>query len=713
MSRQAAGVGPGDAARRVLEELVGNLPGGEQRQGQLDMCGAVAEALSDGGHLVVEAGTGVGKSLAYLVPVVLSGSRVVIATARRPLQDQLIRKDIPVVAAGLPGDVEAAALKGRSNYLCLAKLAETTGEGDGAQGQLEVDVDARRRPALRALAEWARTTEAGDLAEAPVPIDAGLRSLVTVSARECPGKAHCDYGDGCLAERALERARQARIVVTNMDLYCLDMGIGGGLLGEHDAVVFDEAHELEAVASRSLGVELSGRRLGWLAGQVRRLLTAGAEEPGRLEVAGERFDAALETLAGTRVDVSGPSLASAIAAADEVVGAVVEVLRRIPARERRDGRRDRCLQAASSLLEDVRRARTPGELDVAWVPDSGPPVLYVAPVDVGPDLRRLIFAHRTAVLTSATLSVGGTVAPLAHRLGLGGEEPFRELRVGSPFDYRGHARLYVPTHLPDPRQFPKSFDDAAIEELAALVDAAGGRTLALFTSHRMLRKAAEALRERFPWKVHVQDGPPEPGLVERFREDESSCLLATMGYWQGVDVPGRSLSLVVIDRLPFPSPKDPLLEAKRDLMRAAGEDPFETVDLPIAATLLAQGAGRLVRTAGDQGVVAVLDRRLATARYRRALLESLPPMRRTIDRTDVLAALSALADGRDLPVAPPRPGTPLAPEIGMRVGSGTITEVLPHAAVVELDGGDVTVVPWGRAVVHEGTPRTLSRPDDR
>ncbi|MGH9226029.1 MAG: ATP-dependent DNA helicase, partial [Acidimicrobiales bacterium] len=447
-----------------------------------------------------------------------------------------------------------------------------------------------------------------------------------------------------------------------------------------------------------------------------------------------QLEAALTPAAGGRTDVTDESIAPAMAAADEAVNAVVEVLRKIPAKERRDGRRDRCLQAASSLLEDVRRARVPRAHDVAWVPEVGPATLLVAPVDVGPELARLVFRRRTAILTSATLSVGGTVAPLARRLGLradllaGGDEeaepggdraPFRELRVGSPFDYRAHAVLYCPVHLPDPRQMPKSFDDAALEELAALVQAAGGRTLALFTSHRMLRKAAEALRDRFPWKVHVQDGPPEPGLIERFRDDETSCLLATMGYWQGVDVPGRSLSLVVIDRLPFASPKDPLLEARRELSRAAGEDSFDTVDLPLAATLLAQGAGRLIRTADDRGVVTVLDRRLAKARYRHALLDSLPPMRRSIDGAEVRAMLTALAEGREPPAPRPvvRAGTPVPARVGLAVSlgddprSGSVTELLAQGAVVELSGGEVVIVPWGRPVVHEGARRPLVAPE--
>jgi ATP-dependent DNA helicase DinG len=715
-------------ARQALASMVSRLPGGERRDAQLDMCEAVAEALAGRRHLVVEAGTGVGKSLAYLVAAVLSEQRVVIATARKPLQDQLIRKDIPFVASVLPGARDAAVLKGRSNYLCRAKLAEATG---GDQGQLVFD---SRRPSFLELASWAETAGAGDLADAPVPVDRGLRALITVGTTECPGARSCAHGEACLAERALERAREAQLVVTNMDLYCLDAAIGGGLLGEHDAVVFDEAHELESIATRTFGLDIGRRRFGWLAGQLRGLLVAGSDEPPRLDRAGESLNAVFQPVAGQRVDVTDPSIAPALAAADEVVSAVVEVLRKLAADEHRDGRRDRCLQAASHLLEDVRAARAPREGQVAWVPEGEEAVLNLAPVDVGPALARLAFGKRTAVLTSATLSVGGTVAPLAYRVGLrdglltddaadGGGPPYRELRVGSPFDYRAQALLYCPVHLPDPRQMPRSFDAAALDELAGLVEAAGGRALALFTSHRMLRLAADALRDRFPWPVLVQDGPPEPGLIERFRDDEQSCLLATMGYWQGVDVPGRSLSVVVIDRLPFASPRDPLLEARREAARLAGQDPFEAVDLPLAATLLAQGAGRLVRSATDRGVVAVLDRRLAKARYRHALLDALPPMRRTVDGDEARAYLAAIADGRvPTPVdrRPRRPAPSAAPEplpaaVGVELtltarGTGRVVELLGHGAVVELARGDIAVVPWGEVVTREGRSYVLATP---
>ncbi len=659
----------GAAARRALEEIVFRLPGGERRDGQLEMCEAVADAIDGEGHLVVEAGTGVGKSLAYLVAAVLSGRRVVVATARKPLQDQLIRKDIPFLASCLPGAVDAAVLKGRSNYLCLAKLAE--GGGDAAQGTLIADQPERRR-ALLALAEWAAVTGSGDLADAPFPIDAGTRALVTVGAQECPGARQCHHGDGCLADRALEEARAARLVVTNMDLYCLDMAIGGALLGEHEAVVIDEAHELEAVASRTLGLEVGRRRLGWLAAQLRGLLVAGTTEPAALDRAGESLHAALQPLSGRRIDPGHESVAGALAAADEAVAGALEVLRKVPSTSgaEADGRRLRCLQAASSLLADLRSVRAPRDGQVAWVPESGDAPLAMAPVDVGPTLARLIHARRTTILTSATLSVGGSLEPLSRRLGLrpellGAGDPgahpddpdeedppapsppvaVRHLRVASPFDYRRQALLYCAGHLPDPRRQAAAFDAAAIEELASLAEAAGGRTLALFTTHRMLRAAAAALRDRLPWTVLVQDGPPQPGLVERFRDDEQACLLATMGYWQGVDVVGPSLTLVVIDRLPFPPLRDPLLEARRDAARAAGLTPFETVDLPAAATLLAQGAGRLIRSTADRGVVAVLDRRLAVAPYRPALLGSLPPLRRTLDGAEVRRFLAARAAG--------------------------------------------------------------------
>jgi ATP-dependent DNA helicase DinG len=677
------------------------------------MCEAVAEAIAKGEHLVVEAGTGVGKSLAYLVAAVLSHKRVVVATARKPLQDQLIRKDIPFLAAALPGQVDAAVLKGRSNYLCLAKLHEA---GGGPQGELLGD---GRRQVVGRLAEWAERTDSGDLADAPITLDGGLRSLVTVGARECPGAAACAHGEACLAERALARARDAELVVTNIDLYCLDVAIGGGLLGEHDAVVIDEAHELEAIASRTFGLELGRRRLGWLAGQLRGVLVPDADEPRRLDQAGERLASAFAPLVGQRVEVASESLAAALTAADDAVSGAIEVLRKLSGKGDRDGRRERCLQAASSLQTDIRAARAPKPGEVAWVPDGDEPVLNIAPVDVGPSLADLIFRRRTTVLTSATLSVGGSLRPMAERLGLRaglleGQAAFRELRVESPFPYRRHAFLYVAAHLPEPRH--PDFDDAALEEIAELVEAAGGRTLALFTSHRMLRLAAEALTHRFAWKVLVQDGPPQPGLVEQFREDEQACLLATMGFWQGIDVPGPALNLVVIDRLPFTPPGDPLMDARREAARLARRNPFEAVDLPLAATQLAQGAGRLIRSATDRGVVAVLDRRLAKAGYRTVLLESLPPMRRTIDPQEVRSFLAALARERADPEAelteipPPVLGFPA--EVGLSLvlaggRPGQVVELLPHGAVVELDDGNITVVRWGQPVTHDGRRRPL------
>lgn len=644
--------GAADDARRALEAIVARLPAGEARPGQLEMCSAVAEALAGGRHLVVEAGTGVGKSLAYLVPAVLSGRRVVVATARKPLQDQLIRKDIPFLDAALPGKVDAAVLKGRSNYLCLAKLDEALGGGDG-QAQLSGLGNRRLRAALERLRDWADATPSGDLAEAPVAVDAALAGLVTVSARECPGAAHCPRGDDCLAVHAVERARQARLVVTNIDLYCFDAAARGGVLGEHDAVVIDEAHELEAVATRTFGLELGRRRLVWLAGQLRSLLTRGADEPARVEAAGDQLEDALAGFAGREVEAGTAPVAAALVAADAAVAQALEVVRRLPASADRTGaRRPRVLQAASSLLGDLRGAQAPRDGDVAWVPDGDDPVLRVAPVDVGPTLDEFVYTRHTAVLTSATLSVGGDVEPLAQRLGLRAPGGHTALRVASPFRYREQARLYCARHLPDPRR--SGFDEAALAELGGLVEAAGGRTLALFTSHRMLRLAAERLRDRFAWPVLVQEGAPTPALLEQFRDDERACLLATMGFWQGVDVPGPSLSLVAMDRLPFPSPRDPLLAARRRAAEQDGQPAFEAVDLPIAATLLAQGAGRLIRTTTDRGVVAVLDRRLAVARYRPALLASLPPMHRTVDGDEVRRFLSSLAAERP-PAGNPAP----------------------------------------------------------
>ena len=739
MSGPDAGTSPdrpaGGPAVDALRTVAGALPaGGESRPGQEAMAEAVAEAIDRRRHLVVQAGTGTGKSLAYLVPAALSGETVVVATATKALQDQLADKDLPLIAATVAGDLSFAVLKGRSNYLCRQRVAEVGGRGgqldlDGSATPPEDGATSRAGSAtdsladqVRSLVAWADDTATGDRAELAFEPHPRAWAMVSTTARECPGAFRCPAGRDCFAEQARARAAEADVIVVNTHLYGAHLASGGAVLPEHRVVVFDEAHELEDVLTESLGVDVGPGRFTALAQSARPVVdgtttegtSSAASAVASVAEVGDLLSRVLRPWAGKRVPsevladgggvdlgadpASGgaqvgsvattsaevavpagldlglaplpavaPRRASARAAADPGaagspsarsdpplgtvlalatgrLGRLVDHLRRAereagddePMAER--SRRDRVLLAAGHLAADLARLALLGEGEVAWVEDAvRGPLLRISPIDVGPILADQLWGSVTAVLTSATVPIG-----LAERLGMP-EGSTEDLDVGSPFDYRSHALLYVASTLPD-RRAPAA--EAAIhDELEVLIGAAGGRTLALFTSWRAMRAAAEALEGRLDVPLLTQSDLPKPALVAAFAADEAACLFATLGFWQGVDVPGQTLSLVTIDRIQFPRPDDPVLEARRE---QAGPGAFGVVDLPRAGTLLAQGAGRLIRHGTDRGVVAVLDSRLATARYRGALLARVPPMRRTVDRDEVVAFLARLAADGDV-----------------------------------------------------------------
>ncbi|HZQ28672.1 MAG TPA: ATP-dependent DNA helicase [Acidimicrobiales bacterium] len=611
----------------ALARVTAALPGGgEARPGQAEMAEAVAEAIGERRHLVVQAGTGTGKSLGYLVPALLSGQRVVVATATKALQDQLADKDLPFLQQHLGVDFEFAVLKGRSNYVCRQKLREVTGGADTLE--LDDDVGALGREVAR-LVEFGAASESGDRAELAFEPRPRAWASVSVSGTECPGRTKCPSGEECFAEWARDRAALADVIVVNTHLYMTHLASGGHVLPEHDVVVFDEAHELEDVAAATLGLEITGGRFRALARLARPLVDQGTVVAD-LDGAADILEAALNAVRGARLPAGlGDELAGAAALAEERARRLVSALG--PA-SGDDARKARAVQAGGHLVGDLSMCRTLGDGDVAWV--EGPPhapTLKVAPVDVSDTLATRLWPDVTAVLTSATIPLR-----LAERVGLPADTT-DQLDVGSPFPYEAHARLYCAAHLPDPRR--PEYEGAMHDELEWLVRAAGGRTLALFTSWRAMTAAADALRQRLPWPVLAQNDLPKPALIRAFADDEAASLFATMGFWQGVDVPGRSLSLVVLDRVPFPRPDEPLVQARRD---RAGKAAFRVVDLPRAATLLAQGAGRLIRSSSDQGVVAVLDPRLATAGYRWDLVRALPPMTRTRHRTEVEAFLAAI-----------------------------------------------------------------------
>jgi ATP-dependent DNA helicase DinG len=613
---------------RALADVVAALPGGgEARPGQVEMAEAVAAAIEHARHVVVQAGTGTGKSLGYLVPAVLSGQKTVVATATKNLQDQLVGRDLPFLSGNVPEPFTFAALKGRSNYLCLQRAKEVLTAADQDTLALEgLDDDTTRAEVLR-LVEWGTTSADGDrsgLAFEPSP---RAWSAVSVTAEECPGAARCPMGEACFAERAKAEAASVEVLVVNTHLYGTHLAAGRGVLPPHEVVVFDEAHQLEEILSATAGFEIGAGRFTAVARSARAILAEPAITD-EVEGAGLALVAALAHHHGQRIHSA--EVAEAVGNARARLAKLADALRSIETTDAdAQSRKARAQAALTGLVDHLDRVLSLTDADVAWV--EGPPAspqLKVAPVDVSSTLAPL-FDDTVAVLTSATIPAG-----LAGRLGLPAERT-TQLDVGSPFDYEANAVLYCAAHLPDPRS--DGYAEAVADELVALIDAAGGRTLALFTSYRAMEAALDAVPGRVSTPILAQGQLPKPALIEAFAGDESASLFATMGFWQGIDVPGRTLSCVVVDRLPFPRPDDPLLQARRDLV--GRQKSFSVVDLPRASTLLAQGAGRLIRTAADRGVVAVLDPRLAKAGYRWDIVRALPPMRRTRHREEAEAFL--------------------------------------------------------------------------
>jgi ATP-dependent DNA helicase DinG len=653
-----AGTGGDRVGNEVVQRLgrvVAELPGGgEARTGQSEMARQVARAIDEGRHLVVRAGTGTGKTLAYLVPAVLSGQRVVVATATKALQDQLAEKDLPFLQRHLDQPFEWAILKGRSNYVCVQRLAEATGaakttgattgratgtgspSGNGG-GQLALDGLTERADAqeLATIAAWAATTTIGDRAElTDEPSDATWAAVSTTS-RDCPGARRCPRGDACFAERARSQASKADVVVVNLHLYGLDLASGGAILPEHDLAVIDEAHVLDDVVSATCGTEVGPGRFTHLARMLRGTLTETGTILADLDGAGGLLVDALTPHRGARLQAPLPDdVSTALATLRERVMRAHAALAGVPddAPDDVSARAVRARLAATALADDLAALGQPSDAEVVWVEGSGRvPVLRLAPLDVAGLLRARLWDQRPAVLTSATIAAG-----FAGQVGLPPASE-RPIDVGSPFDYERNALIYCAAKLPRPTA--PTWGDKAIDELAILIEAAGGRTLALFTSYRAMTRAVEVLSERLPYRLLSQGDLPKARLLERFSAEAETCLFATMSFWQGVDVPGPSLSLVTIDRLPFPRPDEPLLQARRERL---GEAAFMAIDVPRAATLLAQGVGRLIRTSTDRGAVAVLDPRLATARYAPKIVAALPKMRRTKDRTEVVTFLRSL-----------------------------------------------------------------------
>jgi len=652
--------------------------GGEQRDGQLAMANSVARSLRTGEHLAVQAGTGTGKSLAYLVPAIRHAiereTTVVVSTATIALQRQLVDRDLPRLAKNLAPLLHRAPtfaiLKGRRNYLCLHKLhTGPTDEPDDAVLFDPFAASALGRQVAR-LNEWAGDTETGDRDELVPGVGEQAWRQVSVSARECLGPRCPVYGD-CFAEKARAAAGKVDVVVTNHALLAIDALENGIVLPEHDLVVIDEAHDLVDRVTGVATAELTAS-----------MVNAAAKRCGRL-IDQQIADRLAEAADGLSVVVADapvgrwerlPDVADTVLAGIRDGAAACRTALGPNRREETDNATARKLalallgevhDTAERLLDAFDEPDAAKRHEVVWLADEEKRglVLRVAPLAVGGLLRATLFTRSTVVLTSATLALGGHFDTLARQWGLPpstaqSTEPARKvdgmatdrpmpdgprwtgLDVGSPFNYERSAILYMAKHLPVPGR--DGLPPAYLDEIEQLVTAAGGRTLGLFSSMRAARQAADELRGRLSVPVLCQGEDTTSTLVTRFAADPSTCLFGTLSLWQGVDVPGSSLQLVIVDRIPFPRPDDPLMAARQRAVDARGGSGFMTVAASHAALRLAQGAGRLVRSMTDRGVVAILDPRLATARYGSFLRASLPPFWETTDPAVVRAALQRI-----------------------------------------------------------------------
>ncbi|OBI16382.1 ATP-dependent helicase [Mycobacterium sp. E2327] len=639
--------------------------GGSERPGQVEMAGAVERAFETGEHLVVQAGTGTGKSLAYLVPAIVRAvtdeAPVVVSTATIALQRQLVDRDLPrladSLADALPRRPRFALLKGRRNYLCLNKIhnGAVAGESDDERPQDElfdpVAVSALGRDVQR-LTAWASTTGSGDRDDLKPGVPDRSWSQVSVSARECLGVARCPFGAECFSERARAEAGRADVVVTNHALLAIDAVAESAVLPEHALLVVDEAHELVDRVTSVATAELTSAALGVAARRITRLVEP--ELVQRLEATTANFAAAIHDGTPGRIDRLDDEMATYLTALRDVATAARSAID-TTSDSRAASARAEAVAALSEISDTTSRILTsftppiPDRTDVVWLEHednrgSVRPVLRVAPLSVAGLLRNEVFSRSTTVLTSATLAIGGSFDAMAASWGLAGGEgdaPWRGLDVGSPFDHAKAGILYVAAHLPPPGRDGTGSAEQ-LNEIAELITAAGGRTLGLFSSMRAARAAAEAMRGRLSTPVLCQGDDSTSALVEQFSADEETSLFGTLSLWQGVDVPGPSLSLVLIDRIPFPRPDDPLLGARQRAVAARGGNGFMAVAANHAALLLAQGSGRLLRRVTDRGVVAVLDSRMVTAGYAGYLRASLPPFWQTTNAAQVRAALERL-----------------------------------------------------------------------
>jgi ATP-dependent DNA helicase DinG len=662
-------VAVGVDVRELLEAAVSGI-NGQTRPGQVQMAEAVNTSMHDGSHLLVQAGTGTGKSLGYLVPALLHAiedRRVVVSTATLALQSQLVDRDVPALLDAteklLPRRPTYAIQKGRNNYACLHRIREGAPDDDGML--IDVPPPGPIGQQVLELREWAEQQlldgEAGDRDHAPSHQYQAWQQ-VAIAARECLGAQKCPYGEECFAEKAKEEARKSDIVITNHALLSIDAFENRTVLPEHDVVIVDEAHELPARVTGAAGDELSPQMVERAAKRARRFVDD--DKADDLIDASDALRAALDGTREGRIEASnGPVLEAAALVRDAARALYSDLNKKTDDKDDDpDGAKRQSKGAVKEIFDVSERVAALSDADVVWMVDRERfgRELRIAPLTVAGLLRELVLKDRTVVLTSATLTLGGDFDAIARQVGLRpsdrladdeempeldetsdtGPLPWRGLDVGSPFEYEKQAILYVAKHLPPPHR--DGLGQKQFTEIIDLVTAAGGRTLGLFSSRRAAEAATAAVREATDLKVLCQGDAQLGELAREFVDDPETSLFGTLSLWQGIDVPGSTCNLVIIDRVPFPRPDEPLMAARQRAVDEAGGNGFMAVAATHAALLLAQGTGRLIRRSSDRGVVAILDPRIVTQRYGAFLRASLPPMWPTADREKVLGALKRL-----------------------------------------------------------------------
>ena len=612
--------------------LARHIQGYSYRPQQQEMAEAVGRIMERGGVLICEAGTGTGKTFAYLVPALMSGLKVIVSTGTKNLQDQLFHRDLPMVRKSLSSPVATALLKGRANYLCIHRLDATLVE--------DLRLSKEQLQHLQLIRDWSRETRSGDIAEmSEISEDADIWPIVTSTTDNCLG-AECDAYSQCHLVEARRRAQEADLVVVNHHLLCADMALKeegfGELLPGADCFILDEAHQLPEVASNFFGITLSGRQITDL---IRDTLTEYYSEAGDLPKLPEQLDLLKKAVRDLRLTfgleprrgswseiVNDPKVEAGLSHLRRELSQLQDILESIEGRGKGlDSCRERCIELSQRL--DVLCTEQDAE-NIRWFETLRQSFrLNSTPLEISHIFSSRMQTHQAAwIFTSATLAVGGSFDHFASQLGL---EEAETHCWDSPFDYPRQAVWYVPKDLPEPNSI--RFNQRVAELSLPILQASEGRAFLLYTSHRALQEAADFFKDKLDYPMLVQGTAPRSELLERFRELGNAVLLGTSSFWEGVDVRGEALSCVIIDKLPFASPGDPVLQARIEALRREGGNPFMTFQLPQAAIALKQGAGRLIRDEKDRGVLVICDPRLLNKPYGKVFIRSLPPMTKTQD----------------------------------------------------------------------------------